>query len=72
MKTDEHGEVNRYQLTERQQKILAIIQANPKVQIDDIEGLIEASRSTVQREIQEIKKKIRLSYNKKTSSWSIN
>lgn len=72
LKTDEHGEVNRYQLTERQQKILAIIQANPKVQIDDIEGLIEASRSTVQREIQEIKKKIRLSYNKKTSSWSIN
>ena len=43
LKTDEHGVVNRYQLTERQQKILTIIQANPKVQIDDKSGIVAAS-----------------------------
>ena len=68
LKTDEQGNVNRYKLTERQQLILDMIKRDPKIQTEDIEKVLETSRSTVQREIQEIKKRISLNYNKKTAS----
>ena len=71
LKTDEQGNVNRYKLTERQQLILDMIKRDPKIQTEDIEKVLETSRSTVQREIQEIKKRISLNYNKKTASWEV-
>ena len=71
MKADEQGNVNRYNLTERQQLILDMIKGDPKIQTEDIEKALEISRSTVQREIQEIKNKKLLHNNKKTASWEV-
>ena len=71
LKTDENGNVNKYKLTERQQAILDLIRNNSKIQTEGIEKELGISRSTAQREIQEIKKKVTLNYNKKTSSWDL-
>lgn len=71
LKTDENGKVNKYKLTDRQQSILELIRNNPAIQTEEIEKELHISRSTAQREIQEIKKKVSLVYNKKTSLWDL-
>lgn len=68
---DENGNINKYKLTERQQAILDLIRNNSKIQTEEIEKELGISRSTAQGEIQEIKKKVTLNYNKKTSSWDL-
>ena len=71
MYTDEQGNVNRYKLTERQQKILDEIQTNPAIQVEELLEKLSVSRSTVMREIQEIKKSIPLNYDKKVQRWIV-
>ncbi len=71
LKTDGNGKVNKYKLTDRQQSILELIRNNPAIQTEEIEKELHISRSTAQREIQEIKKKVSLVYNKKTSLWDL-
>ena len=69
---DEFGNVNRYKLTERQQIILDIIKENSKVQYDNLAEMLNVSSATVKREIQEIKKKVDLKYDKKNAAWLLN
>ena len=56
---------NQYKLKERQQSILDMIRKNPAIQTEEIEKELKISRSTAQREIQEIKKAVSLVYNKR-------
>lgn len=65
------GEFNKYHVTERQGLVLNMIRENPAIQIEDIMKKLDASRRTVLREIQEIKKQIPVSYDKKTRRWTI-
>ena len=67
--TDMSGSINRYSLTDRQQKILDAIRNDRETQYDDIAGMLETSVTTVKREIQEIKKQVDLQYDKKKSAW---
>ena len=67
--TDMSGSINRYSLTDRQQKILDAIRNDRETEYDDIAGMLEASVTTVKREIQEIKKQVDLQYDKKKSAW---
>ena len=69
LKVDEKGEVNRYGLPERQQKILSEILANPRIQVEELMEKFDLSRSTILREIQEIKKRSGLVYDKKSQTW---
>ena len=69
LQTDDARNMNRYKLSERQQAILDSITANPSIQVEKIMENLGVSRSTVMREVQEIKKVISLSYNKKTQQW---
>lgn len=71
LKTDKKGNVNKYKLTDRQQAILDLIRGNSKIQTEEIEKELGISRSTAQRDIQEIKKKVTLNYNKRTFSWDL-
>lgn len=64
-------EFNKYHLTERQVLVLNMIRENPAVQIEDIMKNLYASRRTVLREVQEIKKQVTVSYDKKTKQWTI-
>ena len=69
LKVDEKGEVNRYGLPERQQKILSEILANPRIQVEELMEKFDLSRSTILRDIQEIKKRSGLVYDKKSQTW---
>ena len=71
LKANAKGEANRYKLTERQEKILGLIRENPRTQYGEIEATLQLSGSTVLRDIQEIKKRFPLVYDKKTSRWRI-
>lgn len=61
----------RYNLTERQSRIIEFISEDSSVQIEDIMDTFELSRRTTLREIQEIKKHISLSYDKKIQRWNV-
>ena len=69
LRVDEQGQANRYGLNQRQRMILAVIETNPKSQVDEIAGLLQMSVRTVYREISEIKKKTGLTYDKKRQIW---
>ena len=69
LKADDQGNVDRYRLTERQSTILTLIRNDPQIQYGDIEQELKLSTSTVRREIQEIKKSVDLSYDKKSTKW---
>ena len=71
LKTSAAETKNRYNLTERQNQILKQIKDNPDTQIEDIMVIFNLSRSTVQREIQEIKKQVSIGYDKKTKQWNV-
>ena len=58
-------------LTERQKKILTMIRSDVSIQRDDIAESLNMSARTVQREIQELKKVIKIGYNKKTKQWNL-
>lgn len=58
-------------LSERQNAILAMIKEDATIQAEDIAESFGVSRATVLREVQEIKKQIALSYDKKTKQWKI-
>ena len=62
---------NNNRLTERQNTILAMIQANTSIQVEDIADSLNVSRSTVLREVQEIKKQVEIVYKKKTKQWQL-
>lgn len=59
------------QMTEREQLIYDIIGANQKISVDDIAAKLDVTRRTVLRDVQEIKKKVYLMYDKKESLWKI-
>ena len=71
LKTNAQGEAKRYKLTERQEKILGLIQENPRIQYGEIESTLRLSESSVKRDIQEIKKRVPLAYDKKAARWKI-
>ncbi|MFI3214624.1 MAG: HTH domain-containing protein [Eubacteriales bacterium] len=58
-------------MSERQNKILDMIEANISVQIEEIAERLNISRATVLREIQEIKKHVGIVYMKKTKQWKL-
>lgn len=62
---------SKYSLNERQRYILDRIKDNPSLQIEDLVDEFDSSRRTILREIQEIKKQVNLSYDKKTKRRSI-
>lgn len=59
------------ELTQREQKVYDIICGNQKISIDDIAAKLDVTRRTVLRDIQEIKKKIFLAYDKKEALWRL-
>ncbi len=62
-------EVKRNGLSERQNIILGIIKDDTSIQIEEIAASFGLSRATILREIQEIKKRVPLSYSKKEKEW---
>lgn len=52
-------------LTEREQLIYDMICANQQMSVDDIAAKLDVTRRTILRDVQEIKKKVFLSYDKK-------
>lgn len=56
LKVQNQGGFNKHHLTERQEMILNMIGENPRIQIEEIMRSLGASRRTVLREVQEIKK----------------
>ena len=72
LQTDEQNSGSSYDaLTERQRLILDAVTANPKVQIEKLMELFDLSRSTINREIKEIRKTTSLYFDKKEQCWFI-
>lgn len=59
------------ELTEREQMIYAMISENQKISVDDIAAKLDVTRRTVLRDVQEIKKKVFLMYDKKEALWKL-
>lgn len=59
------------ELTEREQFVYDIICEDPKISVDDIAAKLDVTRRTVLRDVQEIKKKVFLLYDKKESMWKV-
>lgn len=59
------------QLTERQVQILDMIKQNKSITMESIAEVLGVSKKTASREIQEIKKTLAISYNKKRKQWII-
>lgn len=59
------------EMTEREQLVYDMICKNPKISIDDIAANLDVTRRTVLRDVQEIKKKIFLVYDKKEAVWKL-
>jgi ATP-dependent DNA helicase RecG len=58
-------------LTEREQLIYDMIRANQQISVDDIAVRLDVTRRTVLRDVQEMKKKVSLAYDKKTAEWKL-
>ena len=58
-------------LTERQNTILGMIRDDNTIQINDLADSFGVSRTTILRDVQEIKKYVKLSYDKKEKKWDI-
>lgn len=70
----EKGEANRDNsdgLTERQNLILGMICDDNTIQAEDIAEALALSRVTILREVQEIKKHVALSYDRKKMRWKV-
>lgn len=59
------------EFTEREQLIYDMICEDQKISIDEIAAKLEVTRRTILRDIQEIKKKVFLMYNKKEAVWKL-
>lgn len=59
------------ELTEREQLIYDMISENQKISVDDIAAKLDVTRRTVLRDVQEIKKKVFLMYDKKGALWKL-
>ena len=59
------------ELTEREQLVYDMICKNQKISVDDIAAKLDVTRRTVLRDVQEIKKKVFLMYDKKEGSWKL-
>lgn len=59
------------ELTEREQMIYAMIRENQRISVDDIAEKLDVTRRTVLRDVQEIKKKAFLMYDKKEALWKL-
>ncbi len=59
------------ELTEREQFIYDMISENQKISVDDIAAKLDVTRRTVLRDVQEIKKKVFLMYDKKEALWKL-
>lgn len=59
------------ELTNREQQIYDLVKGNPKISIDDIAADYDVTRGTILREIQEIKKKVYLEYDKREAKWDV-
>lgn len=57
------------ELTQREQVVYDMICENPKISVDDIAAKLDITRRTVLRDVQEIKKKVFLAYDKKKALW---
>ena len=57
------------ELTEREQQIYNMIIKNPKINIDEIAAELDVTRRTILRNVQEMKKKVYLAYDKKNTVW---
>ena len=72
LQTDEQNSGSSYDaLTERQRLILDAVTANPKIQVEKLAELFDLSRSTINREIKEIRKTTSLYFDKKEQRWFI-
>lgn len=58
-------------LSEREEAIYNIIIENPSISVDEIAEKFEVTRRTILRDVQELKKKEKISYNKKDSTWKV-
>ena len=59
------------ELTESEQLVYDMICENQKISVDDIAAKLDETRRTILRDVQEIKKKVSLSYDKKESVWKL-
>ena len=59
------------ELTEREQLIYDMISENQKISVDDIAAKLDVTRRTVLRDVQHIKKKVFLMYDKKGALWKL-
>lgn len=59
------------ELTEREQLAYDMICENQKISVDDIAAKPDVTRRTVLRDVQEIKKKVFLMYDKKEALWKL-
>ena len=58
-------------LSEREEAIYDIICDNPSISIDEIAEKFDVTRRTILRDVQELKKKGKVTYNKKDSMWKV-
>lgn len=58
-------------LTEREQLIYDMICENSRISVDDIAAKLNVARRTILRDVQEIKKKVFLVYDKKETIWKL-
>ena len=65
------AEVNSNGLSERQDMILGMIEDDTSIQVEEIAESFGLSRATILREIQEIKRRVPLSYSKKEKGWNL-
>ena len=62
-------EKNLTELTGREQQIYTMIIKNPTINIDEIADELDVTRRTILRNVQEMKKKVHLAYDKKNTVW---
>lgn len=58
-------------LSEREEAIYDIICDNPSISIDEIAEKFDVTRRTILRDVQELKKKEKVTYNKKDIMWKV-
>lgn len=59
------------ELTEREQLIYDMICDNSQISVDEIAAKLDVTRRTILRDVQEMKKKVFLAYDKKESLWKL-
>ena len=59
------------ELTERQKEIKSMLSRNDKITLDEIAASLGKNRRTILRDVQEMKGKMKLVFNKKTGQWEL-